>query len=69
MQSCIYLGHHSSPCNDIRLALFPRFSFHGHDSLQQSIEVLICRIIQFLKSFKTNIQVRRKIWWVVISQR
>lgn len=64
-----HLGHHPSPRHNISLTLPPHLLLHRHNRIQQSIQMLIRRIIQFLKSIEPDIQICGETGWVVICDR
>lgn len=63
-----YLGHHPPPRNDISLTLLPRIAFIGSNRLQQSIQMLVSGIIQFLKGIKATVQICRELRRIVVPQ-
>lgn len=47
-----HLGHHASPSHDIGIYLLPRLLLMRDDGLEETIQMLISRIIQLLKGLE-----------------
>lgn len=59
------LGHHATPRHKLGINLGSRLLLVSHDGLEQAVEMLIARVIMFVKCVETLAQIRPQAWRIV----
>ena len=64
-----YLRHHSSPCDNICRKQSTRIRFIVGQSFEQTVQVVVCGVVQLLKSIEPLGQICPKCGGVIVSKR
>ena len=68
-QELSYLGHHPPPSNEIGFNLLTCLLLQSYDGLEQTIEMVICAVVELLEGIEAFGKVCSELWWVVVSDR
>ena len=63
-----HLGHHSSPCDNVRLTSRASPRLQINQGLQQTVQVVVGSVIDLLKGFKPVAQIGAYPWCIIITK-